>query len=83
VCIQLYKLEALDIHCRLAVISYKQCPTIRGGFPAIFLPLLTVSLFLLSVVFVSSVTMPPLALSSERNMDAYVHCSVAWGTAER
>lgn len=58
-------------------------PTISGGFPAIFLPLLRVSLSLLSVVFVSSVTMPPFALPSQRNVDAYVHCSVTWGKEKR
>lgn len=53
-------------------------PTISGGFPAIFLPLLRVSLSLLSVVFVSSVAMPTFALPAKRNMDAYIHRSVAW-----
>lgn len=57
-------------------------PTVSGGFSAIVLPLLRASLFLLSVVSVSSVAMPPFALPSKRNMDTYIHCSVAWGKVQ-
>lgn len=31
----------------------------------------------------SSVAMPPFALSSKRNMDAYIHCSVTLGKEKR
>lgn len=67
-----------DIYVGWLLEMKKHYPTIRRGFPAIFLPLFRVSLFLLSVVFVSSVAMPPLALPSQRNMDAYIHSSVTW-----
>lgn len=56
--------------------------TVSWGFPAIFLVLIRPPLFLLPVVSVSSMTMSPLALPSERNVDAYVHGPVAWGNVK-
>lgn len=57
-------------------------PTVSWGFPAIFLVLIRPPVFLLPVVSVSSVTVSPPALPSERNVDAYVHCPVAWGNVK-
>lgn len=70
--------ENVLINGDIDIFGLSAFPTISGGFPAIVLPLLRASLSLFSVVPVSSVAMSPFALPSKRNMDAYIHCSVAW-----
>lgn len=67
-----------NIYSWCGEIKWKEWPTINRRFPAISLSFLRISFLLLSVVFVSSVTVPPFAPPSKRDMDTYVHCSVAW-----